>query len=264
MLYIYDMSYSKSGKFSEELQRVASAARLLSHPARLSILGFLSEQDSCMSGDLSKHLPISRATAAQHLKELREAGWIQGNIQGAKICYCTDVDRVKMATVELKEYVQKIHRKKSPASSCVKDVPRTESVLFLCTGNSCRSQMAEALLRNLAPQTIRSLSAGTEPAKKIHPLAVQVMEEIGISMKGMTPKSLSVFEEKETFDTVIFVCDKAEKSCPRAFSSAGAHLSWPFPDPVQVRGSQEKKLQAFRNVRDELKSQIENWIHKKG
>lgn len=125
-------------------------------------------------------------------------------------------------------------------------------VLFLCTGNSARSQMAEAWLRHLSGGQVGVSSAGTEP-KGLHPLAVQVMAERGIDLTGQRSKPVSEFQGQR-FDWVVTVCDRARESCP-VFPGART-LHWDLPDPAEVHGAQEAVLEAFRRTRDELERRV--------
>jgi arsenate reductase len=131
-------------------------------------------------------------------------------------------------------------------------------VLFLCTGNSARSQMAEAFLRMHASDRFEVFSAGLEP-KGIHPLTMRVMQEKGISLEGQTSKPLSEYMGKVNFDWLITVCDNADKNCP-FFRGIGSRLHWPFEDPAALVGSEEKKLIKFRLVRDAIELKISNWL----
>src|ERR671911_2267136 len=126
-------------------------------------------------------------------------------------------------------------------------------VLFLCTHNSARSQMAEGLLRYLAGDCVEVMSAGTE-ATHIRPLAVRAMDELGIDISGQESKTLDRYLG-EPFDYVITVCDDANEACP-FFPGAKSRLHWSLPDPSQARGSEEERLVAFRSVRNELRSRI--------
>lgn len=133
-------------------------------------------------------------------------------------------------------------------------------VLFLCTGNSARSQMAEAFLRRMGSDRYEAFSAGLDP-KGIHPYTVQVMEEKGIPLGGQHSKSLKQFLGKENIGYFITVCDHAEEHCPYAFvRNAGQHLHWSFKDPAAAEGSHEKKLESFRAVRDQIESKIKKWL----
>ena len=127
-------------------------------------------------------------------------------------------------------------------------------VLFLCTHNSARSQMAEAFLRELAGDRFEVASAGTE-ASGLNPLAVQAMAEEGIDISLQESKTLERYVN-EPFDLVITVCDEANESCPY-FPNAKERRHWSLPDPSAVRGDDETKFAAFREVRDAVRERIE-------
>jgi arsenate reductase (thioredoxin) len=134
-------------------------------------------------------------------------------------------------------------------------------VLFLCTHNSSRSQMAEGLLRARGGARYAIFSAGTHP-RGVHPLAIQVMREIGIDISataGHRAKSLDEFIEQPPMDLVVTVCDDAAEECPY-FPRARRQEHWGFPDPSAVTGSEEERLAAFRSVRDAIASRIETFI----
>jgi arsenate reductase (thioredoxin) len=127
-------------------------------------------------------------------------------------------------------------------------------VLFLCTHNSARSQMAEGLLRHLAGNRFEVMSAGTE-ATHVRPLAVRAMDELGIDISKQESKTLDRYLG-ETFDYVITVCDDANEACP-VFPGAKRRLHWSFEDPAQATGSEEERLRVFQSVRDEIRGRIE-------
>src|SRR5215212_10952623 len=127
-------------------------------------------------------------------------------------------------------------------------------VLFLCTHNSARSQMAEGLLRDLAGDRFEVMSAGTE-ATHLRPLAIRVMDEIGIDISGHESKTLDRYLGGP-FDYVITVCDEANEACP-FFPGAKNRLHWSFEDPSRADGSEEERLAVFRRVRDEIRERIE-------
>ena len=131
-------------------------------------------------------------------------------------------------------------------------------VLFLCTGNSCRSQMAEGLLRNLAGDRFESLSAGAKPAGYVHPLSVQVMQESGIDISSQTSKSINDYLPPHGMppDLIISVCGNAERECP-LFPGRVERWHWPFDDPAHATGSDAEKLAEFRRVRDEIRTRLE-------
>jgi arsenate reductase len=126
-------------------------------------------------------------------------------------------------------------------------------VLFLCTGNSCRSQLAEALANNDRSSQWMAASAGIVPTGYVHPLALQVLEEIGIHHAGFS-KPVEFFRN-ETFDLVVTVCDDASENCP-VWLGKGQKMHLSFPDPAKVIGTPSEVLAAFRQVRDDIRSQI--------
>jgi arsenate reductase len=134
---------------------------------------------------------------------------------------------------------------------------RDKKVLFLCTGNSVRSQMAEGLLNALGAGQWKAKSGGVI-SSYVHPLAIQVMGEIGIDISKKTSKSMDQFI-KQKFDYVITLCDDAAKFCPN-FSGQGKRLHWPFEDPAAVIGTIDEKLAVFRRIRDEIKKKIEQFL----
>ena len=131
-------------------------------------------------------------------------------------------------------------------------------VLFLCTGNSARSQMAEALLRQHGGDRFEAYSAGLEP-QEIHPYTRLVLAEVGIDMAGQYAKDLSLFMGRMHFGYLITVCDRAEQRCP-LFPGMGVRLHWPFEDPASAAGSAEAKLAVFRRVRTQIESRVIAWL----
>ncbi len=129
------------------------------------------------------------------------------------------------------------------------------TVLILCTGNSCRSHMAEGILRAAAGELLDVQSAGSKPAGSVHPLAIKVMAEIGIDISRHRSKPMTEFLNQKV-ETVITVCDDADQACPIFPGQVNRH-HWPFYDPVRAEGSAEEKLQVFRQIRDELRRVFE-------
>jgi len=123
-------------------------------------------------------------------------------------------------------------------------------ILVLCTGNSCRSQMAEYLLRAAAGDVVEVASAGSDPAGYVHPMAIEVMAELGHDLKDAQSKSLTEFQDRSVH-VVVSVCGKADQCCPD-FPGEQAHYCWLFDDPAYVEGSDEEKREVFRRVRDEI------------
>lgn len=132
-----------------------------------------------------------------------------------------------------------------------------QRVLILCTGNSARSQMAEGLLRHLACHRLVAASAGSKPSH-VHPLAIRAMDERGIDIREQRSKHLEEFLV-QPFDHVFTVCDNAAQSCP-VFPGGGKRWHWSLPDPAAAQGTEEERLAAFREVRDDLEKRFEHWL----
>jgi len=130
-------------------------------------------------------------------------------------------------------------------------------VLFICTHNSARSQMAEVYLNRLGVGRFEAQNAGTEPGT-LNSLAVQVMAEEGIDISGQRAKPLDAFLQ-EPFDYVITVCDDANETCP-VFPNARHRLHWSFPDPSRVEGTREERLSVFRAIRDAIRARVEQFL----
>jgi arsenate reductase len=131
-------------------------------------------------------------------------------------------------------------------------------VLFLCTGNSCRSQIAEGLVDTMLDDSWEAYSAGTEPAGYVHPLAVEAMAEVGIDISDQRSKSVEAFRDT-VFDAVITVCDDAAENCPVWLGSGHVHHIG-FPDPADAVGSKEERLAVFRRVRDGLRREVFRYL----
>ncbi len=124
-------------------------------------------------------------------------------------------------------------------------------VLILCTGNSCRSQMAEGFLKSFDPE-LEVFSAGTNPSSRVHPMAIQVMKESGVDISNRYPKDVSQFLNAY-FDYVITVCDNAKETCPVFKGKVKTRLHIGFEDPAEASGTEVQVLAVFRKVRDEIK-----------
>lgn len=129
------------------------------------------------------------------------------------------------------------------------------TILILCTGNSCRSHLAEGILQTALGPDFNVESAGSKPAGYVHPMAIQVMKEIGIDISGHYSKHLNEFL-KQPMETVITVCGNADQACP-IFSGLVNRYHWGFDDPAQAVGTEEAKLAVFRRVRDEIRKVFE-------
>jgi len=133
-------------------------------------------------------------------------------------------------------------------------------VIFLCTGNSARSQMAEGLLRAMAGDHFEIFSAGIEPKGRILPEVQTVMREIGINISDQRSKSVMEYMGKVNFGHVITVCADAEENCPAVFLNMGTHEHWPFDDPAKFSGDEEQRLTYTRRVRDQIEQRLRLWL----
>ncbi len=134
----------------------------------------------------------------------------------------------------------------------------SSKILILCTGNSCRSQMAEAFLKSF-DNTLQVFSAGTEPANQINPFTIKVMAEVGIHIDNtIRPKHVNLFLN-DAFDYLITVCDDAKESCPVFYGQVTYRLHFGFEDPANAKGNEEDILNSFRKVRDEIKTVFFKW-----
>jgi arsenate reductase (thioredoxin) len=134
-----------------------------------------------------------------------------------------------------------------------------ERVLFLCTGNSARSQMAEAFLRGYARDRFEVHSAGLDP-QEINLFTVRVMQEKGYDLSLQKSKGIKEYLGKVLFQYLVTVCAEADKSCPSVWPGVSRRLYWPFEDPAAFEGSEEEKLAKFREVRDQIEAKVTEWV----
>jgi arsenate reductase len=132
-------------------------------------------------------------------------------------------------------------------------------VLFVCTGNSARSQMAEGLLRHHSGETFDVRSAGTEP-KGVNPLAIEAMKEIGVDIRHQQSKHVVEVLDNVSVQYAIFVCASADDRCPTLAGFSGQRLYWPFEDPAAATGTHDERLEVFRNVRNQIDARISAWL----
>ncbi len=134
-----------------------------------------------------------------------------------------------------------------------------KKILFVCNGNSARSQMAEGFLRSMGSDRYEVYSGGVNP-KGIHPMTVQVMQEAGIDISGQRSKSVTEYYGKMNFDIAIIVCRKAEDDCPKIAGTTRVVHRWIFEDPLRAEGTDEQRLAKFRQVRDQVEARLKLWV----
>lgn len=236
---------------------IAANFKLLSNPARIKIVELLQNKNYLSTSELTKSLPLGRTTVFQHLKVLKDANWIKATTTG----YSLNSDVIKSNTLILNRYIENLDSIVTMNLTNNKPSKKLEKILFLCTQNSCRSQMAEGFFNHYrGTRSIMAFSAGTNPGNRIHPLATMVMKEKGIDLTNLKPKSTEVFKGDETIDLVAFVCTMAESDCPYLFPFSRQKLSIPFDDPAKIKGNREEKLTEFRRIRDLIEIRINSLL----
>lgn len=249
-----------SDSLEKSLELGAAAAKLLGHPARISILQLLARQGSCTPADLFALIPLSRGSVNQHLNALKDAGWIHCLLKGSQIHYVLQSAQMQQSLAVLIQAIEPLQQAQTPPSFALQP-GAAQQILFLCTGNSCRSQMAEGFFNHLVTGSHwKAISAGTVPAPQIHPLAMTVMQEINVELQGQYPKSIVAVLGQSSISLVIFVCSEAEENCPYLFPYAQRTIKMPFEDPAVFQGSDEEKLVKFRQVRDQIQTKIQTLI----
>jgi len=231
-----------NNKQQPHINELAKFAKAMAHPIRLQILQYLSTGDFCYTGDLVDILPIAQSTVSQHLSELKKASLIQGKVCPPKVRYCINRENWEKAANLFNSFFQE--------NNTIHMNNKKTKILILCTGNSCRSQMAEGFLKSFDPD-LDVVSAGTEPSEAVHPKAIQVMQEIGIDISKGKPKSVTDFL-LDSFDYVITVCGGAKESCPMFSGPVKHRLHIGFDDPAEATGSEAFILSEFRRIRDEI------------
>jgi len=229
--------------------------RLAGHPLRWRLLSELARSDRRV-GELCELAGQRQSLVSYHLRQLREGGLVSARrslADGRDTYYVLDLARCGELLVSagtslhpgLAPAVGSHHRRHGDSARA--------RVLFLCTGNSARSQMAEALAEQLSEGAVRATSAGSHP-KPLHPNAVRVMRARGIDLAGRRPKHLTEFTSRR-FDYVISLCDRVREVCPE-FPGAPQTIHWSVRDPAREPGTDNQTLPAFERTATELKTRI--------
>jgi protein-tyrosine-phosphatase len=229
--------------------------RLAGHPLRWRLLGELARSDRRV-GELSKLADRPQSLVSYHLRQLRDGGLVSARrslADGRDTYYLLELARCGEL---LADAGASLHPGLAPAGGLARgDCYRSERarVLFLCTGNSTRSQMAEALAETLSAGAVHAVSAGSHP-KPLHRNAVRVMRERGIDLAGSRSKELSEFTGRR-FDYVISLCDRVREICPE-FPGTPQAVHWSIADPAREPGTDEQTLPAFERTAAELETRI--------
>lgn len=239
------------------LTQPPSFLKLLAHELRWNLLEALARSDRRVQ-ELVALVGEPPNLVSYHLRRLRDQALVterRSSADGRDVYYSLDVERLRGLYFSAGESLHPVlSTGDRPDAEPVKAgrVHRTR-VLFLCTHNSARSQMAEGILRHLGAGRVEAFSAGTE-ATRVHPLALKAMAEKGIDISGQRSKPMGELAGKK-FDYVITVCDNARESCP-VFPGAPEQIHWSIADPSAVEGREEIRLQAFRSAAAELMTRI--------
>jgi arsenate reductase len=259
---------SNNSLLTEAIQTTAPAIfKALADPNRLKILDLLMQGESC-NYELTEWLGITPSLLSHHLRTLREAGLVVSRrdaIDGRWVYYAVDREVIFFWRQWFNEMFD-LARIQPRSSGCgpenqlseVKPGEAQHRVLFLCTGNSARSQMAEAIVNTRLIGRWQAVSAGTHPADRVHPLAVAALDELGIDWQDHQTKTADQFQD-EPFDLVVTLCNNARREVPDWVESS-VHVG--FPDPVQARGGETEIRQVFRQVRNDIAAQIPTFLTK--
>ena len=231
--------------------------KLLADEQRWKLLEALAFSDRRVQ-ELVRVLQQPQNLVSYHLRKLREHALVKERRSAADrrdVYYSLDLDRLKGMLMSTGEA---LHPGLGEEPAGDRDVPLTQAgtpvrVLFLCTHNSARSQMAEGILRHMAGDKVEVASAGTE-VTRVHPLAARTMEARGIDISGQRSKHLDEYLD-QPFDYVITVCDRASETCP-VFPGAPERIHWSIPDPSGVEGDDKTREAAFQRAADELLTRI--------
>jgi protein-tyrosine-phosphatase len=229
--------------------------KLLAHGIRWHLLTKLSRGDYTV-GELTSAIGQPDNLVSYHLAQLRRAGLVserRSDADGRDVYYTVDAERLRDRYLSVGAALHpSLVPVEAPAAVAGKPA-RSPRVLFLCTGNSARSQMAEALLRELSKGIVEARSAGISPSS-VDPDAARTLQEIGLDVSGLRSKHLDEFAG-EHFDYVITVCDRMKESCP-VYPDDTARIHWSFADPAVFEGTPEQRLRAFRETSLQLSTRV--------
>jgi protein-tyrosine-phosphatase/DNA-binding transcriptional ArsR family regulator len=233
----------------------ATALSALAHPIRWAIVSNLATTDQRV-GELTQVVGQPQNLVSYHLRELRDAGLVssrRSSFDGRDTYYRVDLKRCGAL---LSDTAAALHPALRFVPGAIAPSPhrgRPPTVLFLCTGNSARSQIAAALLEHQSGQAVQARSAGSQP-KPLHPNAVRVMAERGIDISGNTTKHFRRYE-RNRFAYVVTLCDKVREICPK-FPSEPPAIHWSMADPAAAGSSDEETYPAFQQTADELETRV--------
>lgn len=241
----------------------------LAHPQRLAVFQLLARtgDQGLAAGELARRLELPPSSLSFHLRDLEAAGLVRARRSGRSIAYAVHGETLRATLWFLGEECcqGRIDLCTDPTAR-IRSGPRAAEpgdrpgVLFVCTQNAARSQLAEALLRARTRERFRVTSAGLQPAS-VHPLVAVVLAEKGIPTDGLHSKDLGTLLGKQPFDHAFVLCPDAAVEATRRAPFAPDQQAWPFADPAAVRGTQRQQLAAFRAARDAIATRLDRWLH---
>lgn len=227
--------------------------KLIAHDVRWEILVALATSDLRVH-EITQQLGQPQNLVSYHLQKLKQAALILENHSQAdarSIYY-------RLNYKQIQDALQSVGAALFPIALSQSTQPRAPvRVLFVCTYNSARSQIAEGLLRTMGSKRVQAFSAGSEP-KPVHELAVRVMQENNVDIRSQRSKGLETVTG-EQFDYIVTVCDRARENCP-VFPGKPVHIHWSIPDPASTEGSDEERLKRFRAVADQLTERVQYFL----
>lgn len=235
-----------------------SILKLVAHEIRWAMVRELAYSDYRVQ-ELVERLGLPQNLVSYHLRKLREGHLVTERRSSAderEVYYRLDLEQFQKRYLDAGSMIHPV------VTALMENAPFQEipshhpmlRVLFLCTENSARSQIAEALLRHLSHRKVEAYSAGSRPAEQLHPLARRVIEQMGIDMSQAIPKHFQVFEG-QSFDAIVTVCDRAVESCP-PWPDDPERVHWSFPDPASVQGTEAEQIRAFEQTSLQLATRI--------
>jgi ArsR family transcriptional regulator, arsenate/arsenite/antimonite-responsive transcriptional repressor / arsenate reductase (thioredoxin) len=233
--------------------------KLMAHDIRWAVVRELARSDYRVQ-ELVERLGLPQNLLSYHLRKLREGRLVMERRSSAderEVYYRLDLEQFQERYLEAGSLIHPAITALMEDTSLPENQPALR-VLFLCTENSARSQMAEALLRHLGQGRIEAYSAGSQPAEQVHPLARRAMEQMGIDTRQAVPKHLRTFEG-QAFDATVTVCDRIVELCP-TFPGDPEHIHWSFLDPATVQGTEVERLHAFEQTAQQLRTRLRMFL----
>jgi protein-tyrosine-phosphatase/DNA-binding transcriptional ArsR family regulator len=228
--------------------------RVLADETRLTILRLLALSD-LRAGEIGAQLHAPQNAVSYHLKQFRSLGLLRdhrSSFDARDIYYSVDLERLHALYAAAGDALHPAMKSRNDTEECITSSEQPIRILFLCTHNSARSQLAEGITRHLAGDQVEVFSAGNQPTE-VHPLTLVMLEEWGIDTSQHRSKSMNTFLDQQ-FDYIITVCDRVRDGCP-TFPGDAQEIHWSLPDPTKIEDAEEQ-LRAFYAVRRELNTRI--------